>query len=189
MTSPLWFATRATGIVAFLLLTLVLALGVLSTKRGFAGPRWPRFVTQALHRNAALLAVGMLVVHVVTTIVDGYVNMGWTTAVVPFTSGYERFAVSLGTTAADLILVLVGTSLLRTRMSVASWRRVHLSAYLVWPLTLAHFLLTGTDAKHGRWGLWVALSCTAVALAAVALRLRAPVSRPAPIRSVVGANR
>jgi len=90
MASPLWFATRATGIVAFLLLTLVLALGVLSTERGFAGPRWPRFATQALHRNTALLALGLLAVHVATTIVDGYVDMGWATAIVPFSSSYEH---------------------------------------------------------------------------------------------------
>lgn len=157
LTSPLWFATRATGIVAFLTLTLVLALGVVSTQRRLAGPRWPRFVTQGLHRNAALLAVGLLVVHVATTIIDGYVDMGWTSAVIPFASNYERFGVALGTTAADLGLVIVGTSLLRTRLSLAAWRRVHLSAYLLWPLTLAHFLLTGTDAKHGRWGLWLGL--------------------------------
>lgn len=189
MSSPLWFVTRATGVVTFLLLTVVLALGVLSTRREFAGPRWPRFVTQSLHRNAALFTIGLLVVHVVTTIVDGYVDIGWATAVVPFSSNYERFGVSLGTTAADLILVLVGTSLLRTRMSGPAWRRVHLSAYLVWPLALTHFLLTGTDAKHDRWGIWLALSCTAAVLAAVTLRLRTPDSRPAPVRSVVGAVR
>jgi DMSO/TMAO reductase YedYZ heme-binding membrane subunit len=189
MSSPLWFATRATGIVAFLLLTMVMALGVLSTQRGFAGPRWPRFVTQSLHRNAALFTVGLLVVHVVTTIVDGYVDMGWATAVVPFSSEYERFGVSLGTTAADLVLVLVGTSLLRTRMSGPAWRRIHLSAYLVWPLTLVHFLLTGTDAKHDRWGIWLALCCAAVVVAASALRFRAPSPGPAPVRSVAGAAR
>jgi hypothetical protein len=51
---PLWYATRATGVVALVLLTLSLDLGILVSVR-FVTERWPRFVTIGVHRNTSLL--------------------------------------------------------------------------------------------------------------------------------------
>src|SRR5919198_4556153 len=85
--SPLWFLTRSSALVAFVLLTVTLLLGLLTIRR--TGTRVPRFVSQALHRNATLLALGFVLVHVLTTVLDGYVPIGWQAAVVPFTSGYR----------------------------------------------------------------------------------------------------
>lgn len=53
--TPLWYATRATGLAALVLLTASMAMGLLSSVR-FQRPAWPRFVTLGLHRNLALLA-------------------------------------------------------------------------------------------------------------------------------------
>ena len=62
-TTPLWYLTRATGLVALVLLTLNMACGLLTSVR-YQRPAWPRFVTIGLHRNVALLALaftGLLV--------------------------------------------------------------------------------------------------------------------------------
>lgn len=168
----LWYATRSTGIVAFLLLSVTLVLGVAATQRALASRRWPRFATQDLHRNVSLLAMAMLLIHIVTTLVDAYVKVGWWSLVVPLTSSYERFGVALGTTGFDVLLAVVVTSLLRTRMSVRTWRLVHWASYVAWPLALLHFVLTGTDASHARWGLWLGLGAIVPVAATVALRLR-----------------
>ena len=63
--SAYWFITRGTGVVALILLTLTTALGLANASR-LRGRYLPRFVVDAIHRNAALLAVSFLVVHVVT---------------------------------------------------------------------------------------------------------------------------
>lgn len=84
-TSPLWYATRATGLAALVLLTASVVLGVLTSVR-FARPAWPRFVTVALHRNVSLLAVTFTALHVVTTVTDPYASISVVSAVVPFTS-------------------------------------------------------------------------------------------------------
>jgi hypothetical protein len=42
--------------------------------------------------------------------------------------------------------------------------------YALWPLAFFHFLLTGTDAAHGRWGLY--LDLVAAGLLAVATAAR-----------------
>src|SRR5450631_311576 len=58
----LWFANRGTGFVLLLLLTLATTLGVLSTSR-MSPRRWPRMLTQGLHRNVSMLAVTFLAAH------------------------------------------------------------------------------------------------------------------------------
>jgi hypothetical protein len=60
--SPLWYATRASGVMALVLLTATVVLGVAGTAR-FATPRWPRVITARLHRSLSLLAVAFVAAH------------------------------------------------------------------------------------------------------------------------------
>jgi methionine sulfoxide reductase heme-binding subunit len=186
--SPLWFLTRSTGIIAFLLLTVTTVLGVAATQRALASPAWPRFATQQLHRNVSLMAMVVLVVHIVTTLLDGYVKVGWLSFVVPFWSQYRTVGVGLGTIAFDLLLLVVVTSLLRLRMSAGSWRAIHYLSYAAWPMALLHFITTGTDAAHERWGLWLALAGGATVLAAAGLRVRTS-NLPRPLTSITRSAR
>ncbi|MCU1601409.1 MAG: Ferric reductase domain protein transrane component domain protein [Frankiales bacterium] len=184
--APLWYLSRSTGIVSFVLLTLALCLGIASTRRALASPSWPRFATQGLHRNVSLLGIAFLVVHVVVTIADGFVPISWWTALVPFTSpGYQQnLWTGIGTLASDGMLVVVITSLLRLRMSATVWRWVHLSSYATWPLAWLHFLKNGTDSAHGSFGLWIAIAAAALVGAATGARTTLR-DDPAPVRSVV----
>lgn len=182
--APYWYLTRSTALTAFVLLTLTLVLGVAATQRALASRAWPRFATQDLHRNVSLLALAFLGIHVVTTIVDGYVTISWWNVVVPFLSAYRTFWVALGTIAFDVVVVVVATSLVRLRMRARTWRLVHWSTYAMWPLAWLHFVKTGTDAAHGRFGVWVAVLAAGVVGTAVAVRVLTP-DRPAPVGSIV----
>lgn len=183
--APYWYLTRSTGITAFVLLTVSMAFGIAATHRALASPAWPRFATQNLHRNVSLLSLAFLAVHIVTTIVDGFVTISWWAVVVPFMSDYRTLWVALGTIAFDLTLIVVVSSQLRRRMSVSLWRRIHLTAYAAWPLAFVHFLNTGTDAAHGRFGIWVDIGCAGVIAAALAVRVVAGDNTPRPLRSLV----
>ena len=85
----LWYATRATGLVALLLLTVSVLLGILTAGR-FASGNWPRFLTQGLHRNVSLLVLAFLALHVGTTVLDTYTSIPLTAAFVPFASPTRR---------------------------------------------------------------------------------------------------
>ena len=167
--SPLWYTTRATGLVAMVLLTISMALGLLSSV-GYQRPDLPRFVTVGLHRNASLLALAFTAAHVLTTVVDSYVNIPVQDAFIPFISSYRPLWLGLGAVASDLLLALTITSLLRTRMRYRTWRAVHWVAYACWPIALLHGLGTGTDTPV-RWVLLLTLVCVAVVAALVAWRL------------------
>jgi DMSO/TMAO reductase YedYZ heme-binding membrane subunit len=186
----LWYVTRASGIVALLLLTASVLLGVANTTR-WKSTGWPRFIVYGLHRNVTLLAVAFTGIHVVTTVVDSFAPIGLLDAFVPFLSPYRPFWLGLGAVAFDLLLALVLTSFLRRRIGTRAWRAVHWLAYASWPVAMLHSLGTGSDARAG-WLLFLGVACGATVLAAVAWRLlrsrdAAPGIRAAALLGTVGA--
>jgi sulfoxide reductase heme-binding subunit YedZ len=165
----LWYATRAFGVVALVLLTATVILGIAGTAR-FAAPGLPRVVTAGLHRNLSLLVLALVALHVLTTIADGYAPIGFASAVVPFDSAYRGFWLGLGTVAFDMLVAVALTSLLRDRLSYRAWRYVHWLAYACWPVALWHSLGTGTDSRVP-WLLAIDTVCVAGVAGAVWWRL------------------
>jgi sulfoxide reductase heme-binding subunit YedZ len=163
----LWYFTRASGAASLVLLTATLVLGVVDVGR-WTSLRFPRFVTDALHRSVSLLVVVFLVLHVLTAVLDSFAPVRLADAVVPFASAYRPVWLGLGAAAFDLLLALVVTSLLRGRLGMRTWRVVHWAAYACWPLALVHGLGSGSDVRAG-WLLWLSVGCAgAVALAVLA---------------------
>jgi methionine sulfoxide reductase heme-binding subunit len=167
----LWFASRATGLVALVLLTLSLVLGIMGSGRA-VGERWPRFTLAALHRNIALIGVLFLAVHVASAVVDPYAGIGWLDTVLPFVSVYHPFWLGLGAVALDLMIAVLVTSMLRTRISVRLWRAVHRVGYACWPVALVHGLGIGGGDAGLAWVISLNVSCVLVVVAAVVGRLR-----------------
>ena len=164
-----WYISRATGIVAFLLLTAVFVLGI--AVRGKSRlPGLPRFATAELHRNISLLAVVFVAVHVLTAVLDSYVHIPLLAAVVPFTSGYERLWLGVGAVACDLMLAMIVTSLLRARLNRVLWRAIHLTAYLCWPVALVHSVFSSEDLRQFPM-MFIALASVVLIIAAVAWRV------------------
>ncbi len=164
-----WYASRATGVVALVLLTAVMVLGILINRRGRL-PGLPRFAVTNLHRNLSLMAVVFIVIHVVTAVMDGFVSIPLISGVVPFTSGYEGFWLGLGAISFDLMLALIVTSLIRGRLSRRVWKAVHWLAYASWPIAFAHSIGSSGDLQGGLL-LALAVACAVALAAALAWRL------------------
>ena len=81
--NTLWFLDRSSGFVLLVLFTLSLTLGVLATRR-----RNPvssaRLLSQDLHVRVTSAALGLLVVHVVTAVMDSYVDITPIDVLVPW---------------------------------------------------------------------------------------------------------
>jgi sulfoxide reductase heme-binding subunit YedZ len=146
--STLWYLTRGSGVVALLLLTASICLGIATTIR-WRTSALPRFAVAGLHRSLTLLAIVFVAIHVATTVADGFAPIGWKDAFVPFLSPYRPIWLGLGAVAFDLLLALVVTSLLRARIGHRVWRATHWLAYASWPVALVHSLGTGSDARVG----------------------------------------
>jgi predicted ferric reductase len=174
--TALWYASRATGIVALVLLTAVVLLGILVNRRGRL-PGLPRFGATSLHRSLSLMAVAFTAVHIATAIADPYVTIGIAAAVIPFVSHYEPFWLGLGAVSVDLIIALVLTSLARARIGRRTWRAVHWLAYACWPVALAHSIGSSQDLQSGPL-LGLAVLCPAAVVAALGWRITGAIRAP-----------
>jgi methionine sulfoxide reductase heme-binding subunit len=182
--TALWYASRSTGLVTLVLLSAVVVLGILVSRQGRL-PGMPGFAVTGLHRNLSLLAVAFTAIHVLTAVVDGYVSIPLTATVVPFVSGYERFALGLGAIAFDLMIAVIMTSLLRRHMNPKVWRAIHWLAYLSWPVAVVHSILASDDLRGG-WELVVTIICIAAVGVAAGWRL-VTAARRTPRAERVGA--
>ena len=175
MNSPvLWYTTRATGIVALILLTTTMVLGTVNSKRT-STTRWPGFARQDLHKQISLMSLCFVAIHVLTSVLDTYVDIGWASILVPFTSAYDRFWIALGTISVDLTLAVAISSLVRHRMNARLWRAVHWIAYLSWPVALAHAFGSGTDTTQP-WMIALGAAAVASVIGAIAVRIVVQVS-------------
>jgi predicted ferric reductase len=168
----LWYVTRATGLASLLLLTVSMLLGLLVAGR-FSSERWPRFLTQGLHRNVSLLVLVFLALHIGATVLDSYTSISLAAAFVPFASSYKTVWLSLGAVALDLLLALIVTSLVRSRLGYRAWRRLHWLVYACWPVAVAHGLGIGTD-RSATWVIALTLACVACVGATATWRILTP---------------
>lgn len=170
----IWYLARATGFVALIAFTLSTALGALSASpKATASPDHldGRFLRQMAHRSAAIIGLAFLLAHATLIIIDSFVNVSLSGALIPFTAGFRPIALAAGTLSIYAIAAVAISGALRGRLatSVASarrWRYFHLSAYAGWALAMAHGVFSGTDT-----GSWWAISTYAVCANAVSVAI------------------
>lgn len=169
MTNALWYLGRGTGVSALVLFTIVMVLGVV-VRSGRALPGLPRYAVAAVHRTTSLTALGLLAVHVVSLLFDPFAGLRLVNLVLPFTASYRPLWVGLGTLAAELVVLLIVSSLVRQRLGRRSWRILHWSAYACWPLAMGHAIGSGTDGGS-TWLLAVVVGCAVAVGAALTWRV------------------
>jgi methionine sulfoxide reductase heme-binding subunit len=167
--TALWYASRATGVVSLVLLSVVMIIGILVNRQGRL-PGLPRFAVLGLHRNLSLLAVAFIAVHVISAVADSFVSINLAAAVIPFVSAYEPFWLGLGAVSIDLMAALILTSLLRRFIGRRTWRAVHWLAYASWPVAVAHSIGSSNDLQDGAL-LGLAVACILAVAGALAWRL------------------
>jgi|SRR5579875_51198 len=160
------------GVFALVALTAAVGAGLLATDRIIMSPGH-RIVMQAVHRAISLLALAALATHIVLEIMAHKART--IDAFVPFLAHGRTFYIGLGTIASDLVVLIVATGLVRRRFARGrapwSWRLLHATAYLAWPLAIWHGLLAGRTAKP--YVDWSYGACVAAVLLALLVRLAA----------------
>ncbi len=148
----IWYAARASGVAAYVVLSLVVSLGL-----GLGGKaqsrRWPRFSVEDIHRFGGLLVGSLIGIHVLAIAVDSFLPFSLVQLLVPFTSTYRPFWTGLGIAAAEILLALAITNHYRKRLQYGFWRKAHYLNFAVWALASVHGLMSGTD----RGAAWLAV--------------------------------
>ena len=169
-----WYAARAAGIAAYLILTVVVVLGLALAGRapGRRWKRWPMFAVEDVHRFGGLLVGSFIAIHIVAIATDAYLPFSLSQLVVPLTASYRPIWTGLGIAAAELLLALAVTNRYRRRLPHRLWRRAHYANFAVWGAATLHGMGSGTD-RTALWSIVLyAVSVGAVA-SAVVLRLGA----------------
>jgi len=161
----LWYATRASGIAAYVVVTVVVCIGI-SMGGKAQSKRWPRFSVEDIHRFGGLLVGALIAIHVATIAVDSFLPFSVLDLVVPFVARYRPLWTGLGIAAAELLLALAVTNHYRMRLPYAFWRKAHYANFAVWTLATLHGVMSGTD--RGVW--WLAI-IYGVSIASVAVLL------------------
>ncbi len=179
-----WYVSRASGLVAYALIVLTVAGGLLLSSRVTERKPPPEWVLD-LHRFLGGLALTFTGVHLAGLLLDDYVEFGLLDLFVPFVSEWRPLAVACGTVALYLLLAVQLTSLARDRMPRALWRRVHFASFPLFLLTTVHTIAAGTDARNPAVLLTVGGACALVAFLAL-LRVFLPRRTWSPRRPTTG---
>jgi sulfoxide reductase heme-binding subunit YedZ len=162
----LWYATRASGIAAYVILTTVVCIGI-SMGGKAQSLKWPRFSVEDIHRFGGLLVGALITIHVATIAVDSFLPFSIVNLVVPFTANYRPLWTGLGIAAAELLLALAITNHYRKRLPYRFWRTAHYANFAVWTLATLHGVMSGTDRSVWWLAAIYALSIATVAVLSV----------------------
>lgn len=141
-----WYVTRATGLVAWGLLGLSTATGLLLSARRTVGRRPAWFVD--LHRGMSGLGCLFVAAHLVAILADSFANFGLLDVFVPMRTSLSPGAVAWGIVALYLLVAVEATSLALRQVPYRLWRRVHYAGLAIFWLTTLHALLAGTDGTN-----------------------------------------
>lgn len=181
MSATTWYVARSAGLVAYLLISSSVVLGVLMSAK--VRLSWPRFAIEEVHRFVAILAGVFVTLHGVAMLLDKVVPFSLAQTLVPFTTSYRPLAVGLGVASAELLAAIALSNAFRKRLPYTLWRRMHYLTILVWLGATAHGLLAGTDRRDA----WF-IALVSIAVASVALAFTARFARAAGNGALVGVS-
>lgn len=166
-----WYVTRSSAVIGWVLMTLSVLWGILlSTRllRKADNPGWLR----DLHSYFSGVAIAMVAVHMVSLMLDGWLQFSALNLFVPYTTDYRPFAVALGIVGMYLLVIVHLTSLAINRLPRKLWRAIHMSSYGSLLIVAFHAGLSGTDVGTS-WYQALSVALIVVITLAVVLRILA----------------
>jgi sulfoxide reductase heme-binding subunit YedZ len=139
-----WYTVRASGIVAWVLVTAAVVWGLLLSLRQMSRPR-PAWMLD-LHRFLGGLTVLFVALHLVALSFDSFVGFDWDDIAIPYASVWRPGAVALGIVALYLLVAVEITSLLMRHLGRGFWHGIHLVSFGVFVAISLHALYAGADA-------------------------------------------
>ena len=141
-----WLASRATGVVAIVLIALTVGLGLALSGRISRQPGVPGRLKH-LHEAMSLTALLAIAGHGLLLLGDGYLHPSLAEIALPFAMPNQPVWTGIGVMAGWLAAILGLSFYVRRWIGVKVWRWLHRWTLLVYVLGIAHTLGSGTDAR------------------------------------------
>ena len=141
-----WLLARATGVTAYVLLTISVLAGLVLKSRPF-GRALKAPAVMDTHRFLSSLALGAVTFHALALVLDSTVKIGPAALLVPGLSPFRPLAVGLGVFALELTALVAISFPLRKKIGQRMWRRLHWATYGIFAAATVHGLAAGTDTR------------------------------------------
>lgn len=166
-TNLIWVLARSSGTASLVALTLSVLTGIALRTGTFAWLSHNRGV-RVVHGFLTVLWIPLGLAHVTLLLFDRYAQVGLFDLVIPFGISYGRLAIGLGTISAQLIIVVLVSTWLRSSLTLGQWQAFHRLSYIAFAAAFVHGVMSGTDLANPvvaglAWG-------TAAAVALAVLR-------------------
>lgn len=142
-----WYLSRGSGIVAYMIIWLSTALGLMITNK--LARLWPGGPTAVdLHEFTGLLGMVLAVFHVLILLGDHYSGYTLGQLLIPFASdNYRPLWIGLG--QLGLYIGIPVTFAFYVRRHIGQlWRALHYGSFAMFALLALHGLLSGTDSTQ-----------------------------------------
>lgn len=143
------YASRASGVVATVLIVAALGGGLLFSARATGRRRRPNWWLD-LHNYLGGLAFVFVVVHVATVSLDRLSGIGVVEVFVPMTATGWAWGIAWGVLAMYIFAAVVFTSWPRKRLSRRRWLLVHFLSIPATVMAAGHAWMVGSS-RHGLW--------------------------------------
>jgi methionine sulfoxide reductase heme-binding subunit len=161
-----WYLSRASGIVAWIILAAAVIWGLLLSTKILQTKRKPAWLLD-LHRGLGALSVIFTALHLIGLVLDSYVEFGWREILIPFASEWQPEAVAWGVVGLYILIAVELTSLAMKRLPRALWKWVHLTSFVLFFTAAIHGAQAGTDATS----VWYVAGSVVVILAVMVTSL------------------
>jgi methionine sulfoxide reductase heme-binding subunit len=160
-----WHLSRASGIVAWVLVSAATAWGILLSTRLLKPYDRPAWLLD-LHRWLGWLSVTTIGIHIASLVADTYdPQWGWSETLIPMNTSWNPGATAWGILAMYIVAIVQLSSVVMKRIPKSLWRSIHMTSYVACIMTTVHAVTAGTDRSNHLFGaLAVALSVILVAL-------------------------
>jgi sulfoxide reductase heme-binding subunit YedZ len=157
-----WLASRASGLLALVLVTISVGLGLAMAGKVMRRPGLSRKLL-AIHEHTAVAGIVAIAVHGITLLGDPWLSPGIAGITVPFTMGFRPLWTGLGILGGYLAALLGLSFYARKRVGAKLWRKAHRATVLVYLLGLVHAFGAGTDASAVWFRWWVLMTTPVIA--------------------------
>jgi methionine sulfoxide reductase heme-binding subunit len=179
-----WLASRSVGVVAMVLVSLSVGLGLALSGRLLRGPGVPARV-KTLHEALSISGLIAIVLHGLLLLGDSYLRPGLAGIALPFALASQPVWTALGIIGGWLAAIITMSFYVRRIIGVAVWRWLHRWTLVVYLLGVVHTLGSGTDARS-TW-LLATLAVTAVPIVFAGVHRALPAPRREPRRRLAQA--
>jgi sulfoxide reductase heme-binding subunit YedZ len=158
-----WIASRASGLLALVLVTVSVGIGLTMAGKLMRRPGLSRKL-MAIHEQTALAGLVAIAVHGISLLGDPWLNPGMAGIAVPFSMGFKPLFTGLGVIGGYLAALLGLSYYVRRRIGAKLWRKAHRATVIVYVLGLVHAMGAGTDASAVWFRWWVVATTPPIAV-------------------------